>query len=219
MLIRAAADLHGELPEVEPCDLLVLAGDLVPLEVQTPTAAALPWLDTGFREWLEAVPAEHVVGIAGNHDFWALEHDPPAGLRWTYLRDSEATVGGLRIYGTPWTPTFGGWAFEATRSQRRAVYCLIPEGLDLLISHGPPYGCGDWTLVIPPGKGRGREPEHHGCSELLLAIGRAKPRAVVFGHVHEQGGWRSQLGDTLLLNAAVLNERYMPARAPLAFEL
>ena len=145
MRICCAADLHGTLPEIPPCDLLLLAGDLVPLGAHAPRDGRR-WLDGTFRAWLDALPARtRVVGVAGNHDFVFQEgevaFDPP--LRWTYLQDSEATVAGLRIWGTPWQPRFFDWAFNLDEPELAEKWAAIPDGLDVLLLHGPPFGYGD----------------------------------------------------------------------------
>src|SRR5436190_19972122 len=62
--IAATSDLHGYLPAVPECDLLLLGGDLCPDGREKDQAR---WLDTTFRYWLRDVPAKEVVGVAGNH--------------------------------------------------------------------------------------------------------------------------------------------------------
>ena len=64
--VVAVSDLHGLLPPVPACDLLLLAGDLCPLLDHRPAAQA-HWLDTDFRRWLRGVHARQVVFVAGNH--------------------------------------------------------------------------------------------------------------------------------------------------------
>jgi Calcineurin-like phosphoesterase len=217
MLVRAAADLHGHLPTVERCDVLLLAGDLVPLAVQDSDSGSQRWLRDVLGAWLEDVPAEHVVGIAGNHDLWAQHAAPPEGLRWTYLQDDGATVAGLRMWGTPWTPTFGGWAFEAEPEARRETFAHIPAETDVLLAHCPPWGCGDRA----PRRGTPEAgSEHVGCPELLQAIELVLPTLVVFGHVHEDGGYRDELpSGPLLANVSILDGGYKPVRGPARFEL
>lgn len=202
--MRAAilADLHGHLPEVPRCEVLLLAGDLCPA-VDHGVERQAQWLDGPFRTWLEQVPAEAIVGIAGNHDF-VFERQPelvPPDLPWTYLQDSGAQVDGLTVWGSPWTPWFHDWAFNAPREggeeSLAARYEAIPAGTDILLIHGPPRGFGDRTTV-------GIEA---GSTALLDAIDAVRPRLCAFGHIHEaRGEWRR--GVTQLVNAAAVDALY-----------
>jgi 3',5'-cyclic AMP phosphodiesterase CpdA len=111
MRVAAVSDLHGHLPAVPACDLLLLGGDLCPKSDHSPARQAA-WLDGPFRAWLDAAPAREVVAVAGNHDF-VFEKVPglvPAGLRWTYLQDSGCRVGPYNVWGSPWQPVFFDWA-------------------------------------------------------------------------------------------------------------
>jgi Icc-related predicted phosphoesterase len=77
---------------------------------------------------------------------------------------------------------------------------LIPENLDVLITHGPPFGILDQTA---PGEA------HLGCEELRDAVERKKPRVHLFGHIHGGAGTFENEA-TRFVNAAYLNERYKP---------
>lgn len=185
--IVAMADTHNEhvglvVPEG---DVLIHAGDLT-------GRGSLAELER-VADWLRAQPHPHKVVIAGNHDF-ALQRNPSAaralfhGL--TFLEDSEATLAGLRIWGSPWQPWFHDWAFNARRGPEIAAkWKLIPEGIDVLVTHGPPAGFGD----------RVHHGEKVGCEDLLRHLARVKPRLHLFGHIHEaRGEW--QLGPTRIVN-------------------
>jgi hypothetical protein len=208
MKIVAASDLHGYLPDVPPCDLLLLAGDLCPVENHG-LGFQRDWLAGPFARWLAAVPARHTVGIAGNHDF-LFEEAPdlvPAGLKWTYLCDQQTTVDGLTVYGTPWQPTFGDWAFNLDEDDLATKWALIPPATDILLLHGPPFGIGDRVV-------RG---VHTGSPSLTAAIERLQPPLVICGHIHEgRGSYR--LGRSLILNVAVVNEHYAPAHVPVVVD-
>ncbi len=195
--VVAIADTHGEharltLPEG---DVLIHAGDLS----QRGTLSQLEQV----ADWLRAQPHPHKVIIAGNHDF-AFQREPAAaralfhGL--TYLEDSEITVAGLRIWGSPWQPWFHNWAFNLHRgAEIDTKWKLIPEGLDVLITHGPPAGFGD--LV--------HDGERVGCEDLLRHLGRVKPRLHLFGHIHEdRGEW--PFGPTRIINCTTA-EGELPA--------
>jgi Icc-related predicted phosphoesterase len=212
MLIAAVSDLHGNLPEVPKCDLLLLAGDLCPLRDHRPEAQAR-WLDTAFRGWLEKVPARRIVGVCGNHDFVyeKLPEAVPGDLPWSYLQDSGIDWEGVRIWGSPWQPWFHDWAFNLREDELERVWAKIPEGADILVLHGPPYGYGD-------GVPRGGTVEHTGSPSLTERIRQVRPKLVVFGHIHEGRGVY-QLGPTVLANVSLLDAAYRPVHPVWTHEL
>ena len=211
MRVAAVADLHGYLPAVPDCDVLVIAGDIAPATDHRPAFQAR-WLEQRFAPWLEAVPAARVVGIAGNHDF-VFETAPesvPAGLRWTYLQDGGTTIDGVRFWGSPWTPWFYDWAFNAPRDDAdesflEGVYATAPGDADVLVVHGPPAGFGDLTA-------RGARV---GSRAFLRLIDRTEPALALFGHIHEDRGQWTR-GASTLANVAAVDLDYRPRRDPVA---
>jgi predicted phosphodiesterase len=214
MKIVALADLHGYLPSAVPtCDLLLLAGDLTPVQNHDVGFQA-EWLDGPFRAWLQRQPARKIIGIAGNHDF-IFEQMPflvPRDLPWTYLQDSGTEWEGLKIWGTPWQPCFFDWAFNGDPPRLQRQWALIPDDTDVLVLHGPPYGYGDG---VPEKNGTVRR---CGCPHLLARIEAVRPRVAVFGHIHEgRGEW--QFGPTRLANVTLVDAHYQPVHAPWVYEL
>jgi Icc-related predicted phosphoesterase len=202
MKIVLISDQHGLLPEVPECDLLCIAGDICPVSLPHDPATQAGWLDTNFRRWLEEVPADRVVGIAGNHDFVFEAKEHPRDMRWTYLIDSGMEYEGVKVWGTPWVPNLPRWAFSLERIERNP-FAAIPEGIDILLSHGPPYGRGDF---VPPGR-YSREGEHVGAKSLLTTIKDKQPRLLVCGHIHEdRGRWR--YSNTTIRNVALVDDNY-----------
>jgi hypothetical protein len=191
IVIGALADLHGELPPVPACDLLLLAGDLVPYAVERDPELTRDWFAGEFAQWLTDSPAEEVVGIAGNHDFWATDigtggHARLFGANWTYLQDAAITTrSGLTVYGSPWTPDVYGTAFEAPAGELERIWSAIPAGLDVLLVHCPPRGSGDQLTEDGVFS-------HMGSPELLAAVARTRPRLVLFGHAHQAWGYRAE---------------------------
>ena len=192
MRFVAMADTHGRHRklEVPDADVLIHAGDLTGRGTRPQVEDAL--------KWLQSLPHRHKVLVAGNHDFLyedeaavaqALTRD--AGI--IYLCDSETTVEGVRIWGSPWQPRFFDWAFNLDRGEPLdAKWRLIPEGIDVLITHGPPAGYGD---LCDDGR-------RVGCEDLLKHLSRLKPRVHLFGHIHEdRGEWR--VGPTRVINCTV----------------
>ncbi|WP_372790451.1 metallophosphoesterase [Paraconexibacter sp.] len=203
MRIAAIADLHGHLPPIPECDVLVIGGDVTPAHDHALEHQAT-WLDTTFRAWLASAPTDHVVGIAGNHDF-VFERAPetvPTDLPWTYLNDEAATVSGLRFWGSPWTPWFFDWAFNAPKGDveerfLRERYATVPADTDIFLTHGPPAGFGDHTSS-------GMDVGSRAALEVVRSV---QPRLAIFGHIHEgRGRWTD--GATTLANVAAVDLQY-----------
>lgn len=205
--IVAVSDLHGTLPKIPPCDLLLIAGDIAPI-FDHDLHFQSRWLSTDFRYWLQALPAEQIVYIAGNHDlvFQQIPELVPKDLPAVYLQDSGFAWRGLKIWGTPWQPWFFDWAFNLFEPDLKQKWDLIPDNTDILLVHGPPYRHGDG---IPERQGM----RHAGSPSLLEKVLAIKPRLVVFGHIHEgRGEWK--IGETVLANVTILNEAYNHVHAP-----
>ena len=211
MKIVATSDLHGFLPEIEPCDLLLIAGDICPvwnhnLEFQ------LTWLLGTFNTWLKEVPAKKKVIIWGNHDWigeaWVEGQVDLEELDCDILQDSSIEHYGVTIYGSPWTKKFFNWAFNLPTDELNIVHGAIPK-CDILMIHGPPYGYGDYTKY---------NKENIGCFRLLTRIEEIQPKLVVFGHNHSgYGQWMH--GNTILANVTHVNDNYKPVYKPVAIEL
>ena len=69
MKIIAISDTHGYLPKLQPCDVVVMCGDILPLNIQRNYEASLAWLSGPFQSWALNLDCKKVVFIAGNHDF------------------------------------------------------------------------------------------------------------------------------------------------------
>ena len=49
--ICAFSDFHGDLPNVEPCDLVIIAGDIIPFNIQHKNNDSNEWIKTVFTDW------------------------------------------------------------------------------------------------------------------------------------------------------------------------
>jgi len=147
MRLVCVSDTHGifPLPEIPPCDLLLVAGDIEDAHLHPhDSSSQRRYLERVFAPWLEEAPARHTVGIAGNHDFLGLgDPDVLYGLPWHYLCDETIEIEGLCIHGSPWTPPFMDWAFMLPEHELAAKWTLVPADCDILLTHGPAYGLGD----------------------------------------------------------------------------
>jgi Icc-related predicted phosphoesterase len=208
MRVLAVSDLHGYLPHIPDCELLLLGGDYCPTRN---TDMEYRFINGPFREWLkELVPRiRYVVGIAGNHDF-ILEQDETLAksLPWLYLQNQAVELETVKIYGTPNTPYFGNWAFMRTEDELADIFQNIPEGLDILLTHGPGKGYLDLT----------REGVHAGSTSLIKRIKEVKPDSVVCGHIHEARGIQHD-GDTRYYNVSYVNRDLEPQFNPASITL
>ncbi len=225
MKIVALSDQHSYLPDIPPCDLLIIGGDICPDRLGPYLAMHDPdqqkaWFDREARPWLAGSPATHKVATWGNHDWcgqacdFSQDSQSVAPTSTLQILIDEATsvaarsAGGVkdaasavRIWATPWSNLFMHWAFMKTPRALAAVYAAIPPGVDILVSHQPPYGYGD-RYEHASGK-----VEHLGSRELLAAVDRVKPRLVICGHIHGGHG-RYEHHGIPIYNVSVVDEQY-----------
>lgn len=82
----------------------------------------------------------------------------------------------LTVYASPWTPSLAGnmgFQYRPTRGHNFA----IQNGVDVVITHGPPEGILDYV-----------NRKRTGCPHLFAAVAQARPRLHCFGHIHERWG-------------------------------
>ena len=221
--ICTISDLHGYLPEVKPCELLLICGDIVPLEYQGSYNKTNKWFNKTFRDWTEQIDCKKILFIAGNHELRVENHTDkyrilfPEHNKATYLKDSQYIYEGsdgksYSIYGTPWCQVFGSWAFMATDDKLEEIYSNIPEGLDILITHDQPYGYGDVLLQKDCPWANG---EHIGNKMLLEAINNRHPRYQFNGHLHSCSHEPIDINGTTHYNVSLKDENYLPVYEPL----
>lgn len=200
MRVAIASDLHGHLPPIESCALLLIAGDICPTLGKDPIQQRV-WLDNEFRRWLNELPVEQVIATWGNHDFIGeLPHLVP-DLPWRILHDQLYEFQGLKCYASAWTRWFGGWAFNLEEEDLTRKFKKIPDDVDILITHSPPFKVGD---MAPRDFGY----EHVGSPQLYEKIVEIQPKIACWGHIHESRG-EYRIGKTECFNAATYG-RYSP---------
>jgi Icc-related predicted phosphoesterase len=220
MDITAISDLHGHYPELEGGDLLIVAGDLT----RTDTIEE----HSEFSRWLWAQKYKKKVFIAGNHDNilagpWPGNTKGPfredkTFYDFDYLSDSGTEFEGLKIWGSPWVRSFEGMnskckAFTLDAEEELAEkWKLIPDDIDILITHSPPFGTMD--KIKNSSK---EEIEFAGSGTLAVAImDRPKIKMCVFGHIHESYGIKDYRPyGRVLVNASHVNELYEAVNKPI----
>lgn len=202
------SDTHGshDAVRVPDGDVLVHAGDF--------TRSGRAHEVEAFARFLGRLPHAHKIVVAGNHDF-LFEREPERAAALladvaTYLCDGGAEAAGLTFWGSPWQPWFHDWAFNLPRGAALAEkWALAPAGVDVLVTHGPPFGVLDRVA-----RGGGSV----GCEALTAALSRIAPKLHVFGHIHEAYGTEHRAG-ILHVNASVCDLRYEPVQPPITVDV
>ena len=227
MKICAFSDMHGQLDfKVEPCDIVLIGGDIVPLNIQSYSTPSEKWFKTVFIPWCNNLPCEKVVFIAGNHDYFLLRH--PDRMRLMLKENGDKVVyldceifeyKGKTIFGTPWCKPFGRWAFMESyeeQDKRYARYLDIIGKIDILMSHDAPYGVSDVLLQedCPWADGK-----HIGNESLRKLLDKAQPQYNFHGHLHSTNRNAEYLGKTIVHNVSLLDEFYKMVYKPLYIEI
>lgn len=226
MRVCIISDCHGYLPELESCDLVLICGDIIPLEIQRSVTDSWIWYSTTFEFWAKKLPCDKVLFIAGNHECGFYKQRGqyrelfPEDNKITYLEDDlyiyEKDSKQYSIYGTPWCQIFGRWAYMLPDEQLEKIYLGIPHNIDILMTHDAPYGVSDILLQKDCPWANG---EHIGNKPLREAILKRKPKINVHGHLHSTSHEFELLGDTKVINCSLKDEFYNPIYSPIYFEL
>lgn len=224
MKIIALSDNHGKLDfKVPPCDLLLIAGDVCPdYAPGTSWGSSMQeqWLNSKWLNWRDEQPVTICCATYGNHDFVSRHSKVPPSFVVDQLYELDGPHGIMKVWFSPWSNTFGGWAWMADPDQLEANYDLIPEGVDIIVSHQPPYSYGD---KVEERYLFGDADPHVGSKELLKTIDRVKPKVVICGHIHSGHGTypytRPDGGITTVYNVSLVNEEYKLTYEPTEIEL
>jgi Icc-related predicted phosphoesterase len=241
MKIVCVSDLHCKAKEISlpKGDVLVCAGDFTYRGTESELALTHLWVKRQSKEFA------HVIMVAGNHDFglsmprmvdYLLDKSPNAHL----LHNEAITVDGVKFWGSPYSPTFGQWAFMREEYELEEFYKGIPDDTQVLITHTPPNGVLD--RVGRPGSKRRIDwdisPEIHAGSTALRArvdqlttqdkhwdsLEDLQPpekqhlRLHVFGHIHEAGGSLVQ-NNVIFNNAAMMDVNYNVGFQPYVWDI
>ncbi len=169
---------HDKLQIPDGVDIVVHSGDatnyLDPYRNEAEMRA--------FIDWFATLPIKYKIFVPGNHDTsiekGLIQQDLIESRKITLLLDRRVVIEGISFWGSPWTPRYGNWAWMVDRGTINRKWDRIPEDVDVLITHGPPYGVLDATY------------NHHnkvelvGCSALAKRVAKLNLKLMLFGHVH-----------------------------------
>lgn len=215
--IAAWSDGHGTLPKIDKSDIMIIAGDIVPLNIQRSIRDSLDWFIGDFFDYVKNAPCEKVLLVPGNHDFLfenfsahtikdIIETNGGLNDKLIYLADEEYTYKDLVFYGCPWCTGPYGWAFCPcdTNVDVSKYYDAIPEHTNVLITHQPPkidkVGC---SYPYQPYE------RNFGSDQLKDTIDRLPNLKYAFcGHIHT-GVHNGILYDNkMIYNVSLKNEGY-----------
>jgi len=207
MRIVTLSDTHTQHHDVKvpEGDVLLFAGDG---EFRT----ALDLIN--FNDWLSTMKHEHIITIAGNHDFFCERHPNEVKQYLTkaiYLKDDQYVLpNGIAVWGSPMTLMFMDWAFMETEDNLdRYCWSKIPKNTDILLVHGPAYKHLD---IGRPRSG------NLGSITLAKKIEELRIPYVIHGHIHGSYGIE-KTKHTTYINCSLLDENYDLVNEPIVIDL
>lgn len=225
MKIVAISDMHGNYDfEVPKADILIVAGDIVPLKMQRNISQSFSWFKKKFIPWCQKLPVKQVYLVAGNHDFFledsikAKECLLETKITILYNESSEYLDDNGKIWtiwGSPLCHIFGNWAFMRSDEYEKEKFSLIPNDLDILITHDAAYGRNDVILGDSPWTD-GRNIGNLALAEVLKD---KHPKYHFTGHLHTSDHNLVDYEGTLTACVSLLDERYEMTYKPLILEL
>ncbi|KAK3327471.1 Metallo-dependent phosphatase-like protein [Cercophora scortea] len=215
--IVCIGDTHNSTVKLPKGDVLIHAGDLTNQGSYSELSKSIQWLEKADFEAKIVIAGNHDITL--DRDFYSQHgqsfhnqhpQDPAKCLALlassptiTYLCHNPVTIQlkdpiGPRteftIFGSPYSPRNGLWAFGYDRSTQgtehtgtqtageptaREIWGTIPIDIDVLVTHTPPLTHCDQSSVAG---------DHLGCEELLTVLSQIRPRLHVCGHIHPGRG-------------------------------
>ena len=164
-----------------------------------------------FIDWFKCLPIKHKIFVAGNHDS-SIEKGLVTKKDFIqyniiYLENEHVVVEGIKIFGSPYTPTFGNWSFMKERHKLDRIWDnAIDNDSDIIVVHGPPKGILDLSYD------RDNKLENCGDKSLWNKVQIVKPKLMLFGHIHDNkdiinAGTRTVRGlNTVFSNGSVVTD-------------
>lgn len=197
---------HGLLDVPKDIDMVIFSGDCSNPKDPYKNRVEVE----NFIHWYSSLPIKYKIFVPGNHDT-SIERNFITKNDFTskdiiYLENDFVEIEGLKIWGSPITPTFGEWAFMKARHKTHEVWKHIPDDTDIVIIHGPPAGILDLSY--------NRQNQLESCGDLSLKkrLLDIKPKLVCFGHIHNcedvinAGTMKLSIRDTIYSNGSVVTD-------------
>lgn len=212
MKLCIISDTHGKHKQLElpDADMIIHCGDSTTMGKEHEIHKFMKW-------YSKLDQYKYKLIIAGNHD-WLFERNRslakthiPENI--TYLEDEEVVIEGIKFYGTPVQKPFFNWAFNRTEAVLARHWAAIPDDVDVLITHSPPYGIGDYV------SNNFNVETHQGSPSLYMeVVKRIRPKIHCFGHIHEGYGIK-EMDEIKFINASNLDDDYYCVNEPIIVEI
>lgn len=236
MVVDCVSDLHGHYPKLEGGDLLIVAGDLTKNDASQEHVLFLQWLRAQHYKKRILIAGNHdsylqkgmegMVGTSGMFETDKIdvflcdsgiefEYDQPVNFIFDPDNKSFVFRKKIKIWGSPWSLKFDGMnphctAFTGIEEELEAKFRLIPDDVDILITHGPPYG------ILDEVESQVHCTSFHaGSKSLRKRIDQLKITHHFFGHIHEGYGSFHTGDGVLCVNASHVNQWYEPVNPPI----
>ena len=174
---------HQQMTNLPAADVIVHCGDFT--DMGTADEAL------NFLNWFIELPYPHKVFVVGNHDLclWDAENieDIPANVH--FLQDRGCDIEGVKFFGL---------AYNHPES-------LIPNGIDVLVTHEPPI------MILDKSNDT-----HWGNALIRNRVFEIKPRYHLFGHAHDAYGIYKQ-DNIIFSNGSSLDDFYKLCHHPRLF--
>ena len=231
MKITCISDTHTYMYDQNYKELMLPEGDILCFSGDIMSSGHNEGELIHFFKWFSKQPFYYKIFIAGNHDRFLEDKSLIANeiiSRYqkdgvVYLKNSSFEYEGVKFYGTPHQPYFCGWAFNVPDPDKLiTIYRNIPDDVDVLLTHCPPYGILDQSHK--PNYSNPTGEEHLGSIALKEVLAekhlfKTSPSIVAFGHIHGDGGKQLQIDDTIYINASLCDENYDPVNNIVSIEL
>lgn len=228
--------LNGKLPGG---DILIHSGDITSLGRKHEVAQFIKWFSKQDYRYKVFIAGNHDMSFdrerllrdklaffegkenwdtecADGKPEWLVEMLDSLDNNTFYLENSSIDIEGIKIWGSPYSPSFGrGWGFNKDRGHDIAqCWNEIPANTDIVITHTPIYGYNDRALNTN---------ENVGCSDLYHRLHEVKPHLHFAGHIHEGYGYgtipyKDEWGDIYTFNPSTCNLRYEAINPPITFD-
>ncbi|KAH7360288.1 Metallo-dependent phosphatase-like protein [Rhexocercosporidium sp. MPI-PUGE-AT-0058] len=199
------SDTHNACPggafKLPRGDVLICAGDMTNQGSYSELKRTIDWLEEADFEKKIVIAGNHDITLDtefySQHGLYFHNQTPqdPAKCQElleqsssiTWLKHDSAVINltspfgprtTFKIFGSPYSPADGMWAFGYSVDEAKHIWDCIPLDADIVLTHTPPkYHCDEK-----------RERKAAGCESLREALWRIRPKLAICGHVHDGRG-------------------------------